>query len=127
MNTQQLQAEYIKDTDIEWASRHIKESLSDTDILARRLKELDNMSKIIMKFELLRWVGLPLLATVAYVLSLHVFGANELLQQAAVYTIGMSFLGFGVLSHLINSNKVSIAQLKSDIAYMLAIKERAKK
>jgi hypothetical protein len=76
-----------------------------------------------MRFELLRWVVLPVVGVVAYYLFLHVFN-DGFLRAVMGYVVGMCVLGFGCLSYLISTNRVSIAVHKERIAAMFAVRDR---
>jgi hypothetical protein len=125
MSLEQLKDKHLKDSDIERAERALKESSSDDRVLFH-LKDLDNMSNVVMKFELLRWAILPIVGVIAYYLFLHVF-KDGFLHDAMGYVMGLCVLGFGFLSYIIDTNKVSNAEHKELIAAMFAVRDRIKK
>lgn len=122
MNLEELKSKHIKDFSVEMAGKAIKNGKSETEIL-RQLKDLDGTESVIFKFELIRWVLIPIVAAVMYYLLNNVFESGSFMHQAAGYVFGMSILGFGVLSYIINSNKVSAAEHKANIATMIAVLE----
>lgn len=122
MNLEELKSKHIKDFSVEMAGKAIKNGKSETEIL-RQLKDLDGTESVIFKFELIRWVLIPIVAAVMYYLLNNVFESGSFMHQAAGYIFGMSILGFGVLSYIINSNKASAAGHKANIATMIAVLE----
>lgn len=121
MNLEELKRKHITDYDIERAVNAIKNGKSEAE-LHRHLKDLDGTESVILKFELMRWVLIPILALIAYGI-LHNVESGSFMHQSAVYVFGMCFLGFAMLSYLINSNKVSAARHKTNIATMIAVLE----
>lgn len=121
MNLEELKRKHITDYDVERAANAIKNGKSEAEVY-RHLKDLNGTESVILKFELIRWLLIPLVAMVAYALSNNV-ESGSFLHQAAGYVFGMCMLGFAMLSFLINSNKVSAARHKTNIATMIAILE----
>lgn len=125
MSLEELKEKHIKDSEIERAERALKDSSSDDRILFH-LKDLDNMSNVVIKLELLRWAILPIVGAIAYYLFLNVF-KDDFLHEAMGYVMGLCILGFGFSSYVINTNKVSNAEHKELIAAMFAVRDRIKK
>ncbi len=125
MNSEQLKSAHINEADIERAERLLKESSSDDRILFH-LKDLDRMTKVVFKFDVLRWAVLPFVAVISYYLFLHVF-KDGAMHDATGYIMGLCVIGFGAVSYIVNSNKVSNAEHKIEIASMYAVRSRIKK